>query len=87
MKLIIKSGGGKGRGSSGPAVSVLGVPFKHNYFGDMTVQLGAWRIRAMLEEKTVAWTEVELRQQVHWMSDDTEDGTVELHRLGLEGAR
>ena len=64
-------------------LSVLGVPFKHNYCGDMTVQLGAWTIRAMLEEKTVAWTEAELRQQVHWMSEGTEGGTVELHRLGL----
>lgn len=50
-------------------LSVLGVPFRRTSCNAMSVQLGAWSIRAMLEAKTVAWTDTEVRRQIEWMRD------------------
>ncbi len=35
----------------------------------LTVQLGVWSIRAMLEAKTVGWTLAEVLQQIKWMRE------------------
>lgn len=63
-------------------LSVLGVPFKRTDGDTMTVQLGAWMIRALLEGKTVSWTQDEVRQQIQWMREAAEDD-VELDRIVL----
>jgi hypothetical protein len=64
-------------------LSVLGVPFKRTATGDMTVQLGAWSIRAMLEAKTVGLTEKEVLEQLKWTSEVTKEA-VELGRHSSE---
>lgn len=61
-------------------LSVLGVPFKRTSYDTMTVQLGVWSIRAMLESETVGWTRADVLEQLKWMRDATTD-IVELARI------
>ena len=64
-------------------LSVLGVPFKLTDSDTLKVQLSAWWIRTLLTHKTVDWTESEVRQQIQWMCELTDDGNVDLNQLGL----
>jgi hypothetical protein len=55
-------------------LSVLGIPYKLKSGNKIQVQVGAWLLSSLLEEKTVAWTPKEILQVLAWLKPKVDGG-------------
>jgi hypothetical protein len=56
-------------------LSVLGIPYKLKSGDKIQLQVGAWMLSSLLEEKTVAWTPKEILQVLSWLKPKVDRGT------------